>query len=54
MQAASRQVAATIEETRKHLTMAQAEAGQALDSIGPSPPASAITAPATKKARTKH
>ena len=54
MQAASRQVAATIEETRKRLTMVQAEAGQALDSIGPSPPASAITAPATKKARTKH
>ena len=54
MQAATRQVAATIEETRKRLTMAQAEAGQALDSIGPSPLASAITAPATKKARTKH
>ena len=54
MQAASRQVAATIEETRKRLTMVQAEAGQALDSVGPSPPASAITAPTTKKARTKH
>ena len=54
MQAASRQVAATIEETRKRLTMVQAEAGQALDSVGPSPPASAIAAPATKKARTRH
>ena len=54
MQAATRQVDATIEETPKRLTMAQTEAGQALDSIGPSPPASAITTPATKKARTKH
>ena len=54
MQAASRQVAATIEETRKRLTMVQAEAGQAPDSVGPSRPASAIAAPATKKARTKH
>ena len=54
MQAASRQVAATIEETRKRLTMVQAEAGQALDSVGPSRPASAIAAPATKKARTRH
>jgi hypothetical protein len=54
MQAASRQVAATIEETRKRLTMVQAEAGQALDSVGPSLPASAIAAPATKKARTRH
>jgi hypothetical protein len=54
MQAASRQVAATIEETRKRLTMVQAEAGQAPDSVGPSRPASAIAAPATKKARTRH
>ena len=54
MQAASRQVAATIEETRKRLTMVQAEAGQAADSVGPSLPAGAIAAPATKKARTRH
>jgi hypothetical protein len=54
MQAASRQVAATIEETRKRLTMVQAEAGQAPDSVGPSRPASAIATPATKKARTRH
>jgi acetylglutamate synthase len=54
MQAASHQVAATIEETRKRLTMVQAEAGQAPDSVGPSRPASAIAAPATKKARTRH
>jgi hypothetical protein len=32
----------------------QAEAGQALDSVGPSRPASAIATPATKKARTRH
>jgi hypothetical protein len=54
IQAASRQVAATIEETRKRLTMVQAEAGQAPDSVGPSRPASAIATPATKKARTRH
>ena len=54
MQAASRQVAATNEETRKHLTMVQAEAGQALDSVSQSPPASANTPTAAKKARTKH
>jgi acetylglutamate synthase len=54
MQAASHQVAATIEETRKRLTMVQAEAGQALDSVGQSPPASANTPAAAKKARTKH
>jgi hypothetical protein len=54
MQAATRQVSATIEETRKRLTMVQAEAEETLDSVGPSPPASAIAAPATKKARSKH
>ena len=54
MQVVSHQIAATIEETRKRLTMVQAEAGQALDSVGQSPPASANTPTAAKKARTRH
>ena len=48
MQAASHQVAATIEETRKRLATVQAEAGQALDSVSQSPPASTNAAPAAK------